>query len=63
MNHEHLDNMKELAKFIAIWLGTFMANINNWVLFATLIYTIIQIYILIRDKVLTKRKGDYRDVG
>lgn len=56
MTHEHMENFKDSLRFVVIWLGTFVSNINNWVLFATLIYTGLQIYVLVRDKILKKGK-------
>lgn len=53
---EHQDHYAGLKVALA-WFGTFFGalTLQHWVLTATLIYTLLQIYLLVRDKVLRKK--------
>lgn len=53
--HENNEVGVPVWKFIAIWLGTALSSLNNWVLLLTVVYTALQIYILIRDKIISRK--------
>ena len=52
------DTNMALLKLMVAWLGTMFGGItlSHLVLFATLIYTLLQTYVLVRDRVLIRRK-------
>lgn len=52
------DTQAALIKVLVAWIGTMFGGIelSGLVLFATLIYTILQIYVLIRDRILKNHK-------
>ena len=54
------DTNMALLKVMVAWAGTMFGGItlSHLVLIATLIYTILQTYVLVRDRVLTHRKDD-----
>lgn len=56
---DHDTNMA-LLKVLIAWVGTMFGGItlSGLVLFATLVYTVLQTYVLIRDRVLTQKKKD-----
>lgn len=49
-----------LIKVLVAWIGTMFGGItlSNLVLFATLIYTILMIYVLVRDRILSNKKEE-----
>ena len=49
-----------LAKGAIIWIGAVLGNItlSKLVLFATLVYTGLQIFVLVRDKIVKKKECD-----
>lgn len=51
------ETLVAVIKSAVMWIGALLGNmtLSKWVLFATLIYTVLQTYVLIRDK-LSKRK-------
>lgn len=55
---EVIDAAARLAPPVAVsGLTLFGISMSEWVLLATLIYTIIQIYILLRDKVFNGKRS------
>jgi len=60
MNHNETEI--SLAKVLVAWIGTMFGGftLSSLVLFATLIYTVLQTYVLIRDRVLIKEKDDVK---
>lgn len=52
------DTNAALIKLMVVWIGTMFGGItlSGLVLFATLVYTILQTYVLIRDRVLSPKK-------
>ena len=49
-----------LIKVLVAWIGTMFGGItlSSLVLFATLIYTILMIYALVRDRILSNKKEE-----
>lgn len=58
MNEQHSDTAPAMLKILIAWLGTAWGAITMQdVVFAlTAVYTVIQIYILVRDKIVRHRK-------
>lgn len=51
-------------KLIGVWIAALASSISlqHLLMFATLIYTLLQVYVLVRDKIIKKReKNDHRD--
>lgn len=54
------DDITALVKLAIAWVGTVAATVTlqSTVMAATLIYTLINIYVLVRDKIIRNRKED-----
>ena len=59
MQNENQDTYWALIKALIMWAGALLGSItlSKLVLFATLVFTLLQIYVLYRDKI-SRRKGD-----
>jgi uncharacterized membrane protein len=53
------DDKVAWLKLIGVWiaaLGSFI-TLQHLLMFATLIYTLLQVYVLVRDKIIKKREN------
>ncbi|MGL4640965.1 MAG: hypothetical protein ACRCVX_14685 [Shewanella sp.] len=59
-----MENRQIVAKVLTSWVGAVWGGItlNNIVLCATAVYTVLQIYLLVRDKICRKRRRRSTDV-
>ena len=60
-HHEALVEATKAAPTITVGgLTLFGVGLSDWVLIATLVYTGLQVYVLVRDKFVRKRNGSER---
>ena len=55
---EHTNNHESIWDLIVIWIGAILGHLtlSSAVLWATLIYTLFKLYVLLRDEIFSKKK-------
>lgn len=59
---EHTNNHESIWDLIVIWIGAILGHLtlSSAVLWATLIYTLFKLYVLLRDEIFNKGKKKKR---